>query len=59
MQIQHGQDKARQGGSQLDWVSNKPSQMQTEELLVLSAVLEAANERNVCINKYHAELRTL
>lgn len=51
------QIKAR--GSRLDWVSNKPSQMETEELLVLSAVLEAANERNACINKSHAELRTL
>lgn len=51
------QSKAR--ASQLDWVSNKPSQMETEELLVLSAILEAANERNACINKYPAELRTL
>lgn len=51
------QSKAR--ASQLGWVSNKPSQMKTEELLVLSAVLEAASERNACINKYRAELKTL
>lgn len=51
------QSKVR--GSQSDWVSNKPSQMEREELLVLSAVLEAANERNARINKYRAELRTL
>ena len=46
------QIKAR--GSELDWVSNKPSEMQVRELLILSVALEAANERNVCISKHSA-----
>lgn len=51
------QIKAR--GSELDWVSNKPSQMEIRELLVLSVALEVANERNACISKHRAGLRTL
>lgn len=42
-----------------DWVSSKPAHMAIRELLVLSVALEAVHERNVCISRHYAGLRTL